>query len=508
MAPRKTRDKAQFGDFQTPPECAIAVCQLLKRIGVRPRSILEPTCGLGSFLLASLSVFTDAERTVGLEINQAHLRALRTALGESEYGNRTSVRRADFFATDWTAVLDSLPSPTLVIGNPPWVTNAELGTLGSSNLPKKDNFQRHRGLDAITGKSNFDISEWMLIHLLERLEGRVATLAMLCKTAVARKILVHSWRNDLKLGTFSMYRIDAQKMFGAAVDACLFVAHTSPNGQTRECPVFDSLEASSADTIIGFRDDRLVADVAEYDKLGKLRAYPNRDPFPRWRSGIKHDCSSVMELSREGDTFVNGLGERVSLETTYLYPMLKSSDVAKGVNEPRRWLLVTQETVGQDTSQIRTIAPQTWNYLASHGEYLDRRASSIYRKRPRFSVFGVGEYSFAPWKVAISGFYKELQFRLIGPYEGRPVVLDDTSYFLPFETEESAGLAAELLNSPAARRFLSSMVFWDTKRPITVELLHRLDLASLARELGATRELAQRLGFEGGDLTKQLQMLF
>jgi len=39
----------------------------------------------------------------------------------------------------------------------------------SENLPKKSNFQGLRGLDARTGKSNFDIAEWMLIRLIEAL---------------------------------------------------------------------------------------------------------------------------------------------------------------------------------------------------------------------------------------------------------------------------------------------------------------------------------------------------
>ena len=37
------------------------------------------------------------------------------------------------------------------------------------NLPEKKNFMGLRGMDARTGKSNFDIAEWMLIQLIEAL---------------------------------------------------------------------------------------------------------------------------------------------------------------------------------------------------------------------------------------------------------------------------------------------------------------------------------------------------
>ena len=136
--------------------------------------------------------------------------------------------RESFFEVDWNNILRDLPEPILVVGNPPWVTNSTLGAIGSSNLPKKSNFQNYNGLEALTGKSNFDISEWMLIKLLEMLEGRRATVAMLCKTAVARKVLVHAWKNDISLADAEIHPIDAAASFGAAVDACLLVCSLSP----------------------------------------------------------------------------------------------------------------------------------------------------------------------------------------------------------------------------------------------------------------------------------------
>ena len=194
-----------------------------------------------------------------------------------------------------------------------------------------------------------------------------------------------------------------------------------------------------------------------------------------------------MELCPRGcDDFENGLGEVVNLESTYLYPMLKSSELMKPHPTPSRYMLVTQRSVGEDTSRIERKAPRIWAYLQSHADRLDGRASSIYRNRPRFSVFGVGPYSFAPWKVAISGFYKRLDFRCVGPFEAKPVVLDDTCYFLPCQTEHDAKLLAELLNSKAAKGFFRSFIFWDAKRPITAQLLANLNLRMLATEAGVS----------------------
>jgi hypothetical protein len=294
---RKSKHRAEFGDFQTPIELARAVCQLLLDRGLRPKSILEPTCGLGSFLVAAMEAFPRIRRAVGIEGNQGHADAARKAVAQEPGGNVAEVLHGDFFKYDWGEVLQSLPDPLLVIGNPPWVTNAELGSLASSNLPKKSNFQNHRGIDAITGKSNFDISEWMLIRSLEWIRDREASLAMLCKTAVARKLLFHAWKVGIRLKHADIYLIDAIKEFGASVDACLLVVEISMSSRNFDCQVHKSLKHKPPVTVLGYRNNHVVADVRAYERLKGLEG----KEWYRWRSGIKHDCSKVMEFNEEGD---------------------------------------------------------------------------------------------------------------------------------------------------------------------------------------------------------------
>jgi hypothetical protein len=196
-----------------------------------------------------------------------------------------------------------------------------------------------------------------------------------------------------------------------------------------------------------------------------------------------------MELATtDGKGHQNGLGETVALEDEFVFPMLKSSDIGNGRIHCRGVMLVTQQAVGEDTSYIRDRAPKTWAYLKRHAALLDKRGSVIYKKKPPFSIFGVGPYTFAPWKVAISGFYKKLHFVKIGPVDGKPVVLDDTVYFLPCWSEKEASFIETLLHSDAAREFFHSMVHWDEKRPITVDILKRLSIGKLAAMMGREYE--------------------
>lgn len=483
MALRKSREVAEFGDFQTPDDLANKVVTLLKTLGVEPATIIEPSCGRGAFLEAAASAFPKA-RLAGFDINAEYLQhSAKRLAGHADL----SLTLGSFFRQDWEGYIAQCARPLLVLGNPPWVTNAELGQLGSDNLPAKTNFQNHKGLDAVTGKSNFDISEWMLLENLKWLELEGGVLAVLCKTAVARKILASAWKRTAPIKDARIYRINALASFGAAVDACLFYLVVERVPALQKCAVYDSLDSSIPSSRFGFADGKVVSNVDDYLEHHHLFGI-NKDYT--WRSGVKHDCSKVMEFDFADGALTNGYGSRVDIESTYLFPLFKSSDIggAKQLDR-RKYVLVTQRTVGEETESIREIAPKTWRYLLDHADALDRRTSVIYKNKARFSIFGVGDYTFAPWKIAISGLYKNLAFKLYGPVEGKPVCFDDTAYFLPFSIEEEARAALELLQMPAAQSFLKSMIFWDEKRPITVDVLKRLDMAKLARSAGRGEEI-------------------
>lgn len=474
--------RIERGDWQTPPGLAEAALACATRTMARPpRAVLEPTCGQGSFLRAAAEHLPRAALH-GFEIDPRYVREARRAAPAAR------VSTADFFEVDWTEVVDELPAPLLVVGNPPWVTSAQLGALGSSNLPVKENARGLTGLDARTGKSNFDVSEWMLVRLLEALQGRDATLAVLCKSAVARRVIETVARRALDVEPVGLWRIDAAAHFEASVSAVLFVARTRARSRSRSrrpaagpgvWPVHADLEAREPSSSLAVLDGVLVADATRFARTRHLAGASE----PEWRSGMKHDCARVMELEPSGGAWRNGLGERVDIEHEHVFPMLKSSDVANARAAPSRAMIVTQRALGEDTASLARRAPRTWRYLSRHRALLEARKSSIYTRQPAFAIFGVGPYSFAPWKVAVSGLYKRATFTVVGPHEGRPVVLDDTCYFLAFDSEARARRAARALGSEAARDFLAARIFWDAKRPITKGILQTLDLRALEEEV-------------------------
>ena len=495
--------KKEFGDFQTPIRLSRQVCRLLTQKGISPSVIIEPTCGKGSFILASLEYFPKIRIVFGVEVNANHIRPLRQELNCRNLSDKTEIRHCDFFGVDWETILAEFSEPLLIIGNPPWVTNSTLGQLNSQNLPEKTNFQNHSGLDALTGKSNFDISEWMLLHLIQLMSGRDGVLAMLVKTSVARKVLKHLWGEKIGIGQSDIYLLDGKKEFGVSVDMCLFVCNTNGDYKNQICKVYDGVTEEVFLTTFGFSDGHLVASINHYDQWRHLIS--TNEEIYKWRSGIKHDAAKVMELTKHTAFYRNGLDETCVLEGDYVYPLLKSSDIAKGaVEHPRRWVLVPQSYVGESTAHIKHNAPKTWDYLNDHKTFFDKRKSSIYNNKPKFSIFGIGDYSFALWKVAISGLYKNIKFVVVGPYKDKPIMLDDTCYFIPCTSQKEADFLASLLNSQIAKEFFSSFVFWDSKRPITANILNQLDIFSLAEELGFASEIKE---FVRTEKVKQLSLL-
>jgi len=474
----------EFGDFQTPIDLAMRCVDLIDDLFGRPDRVIEPTSGLGSFLEAASKKWGTSCVYEGYEIKRDYVEKVNERL--SSIGVRALEQ--DFFAADWQNILAATgDTKVLVIGNPPWVTNAALGILGSRNLPNKTNFQRMRGIDAKTGKANFDIAEWMLIRLIEALPP-IGAIAMICKTMTARKVLTHFWKTDGGLLSASLFLLDAKEFFNVSVDACLFFAQ-GKRIKDKTAVVCSSLSRSDKSFEFGLVNGQLVSDVDRYKEYGDR----DGDSPYIWRSGIKHDAANVMELTPYNGHYRNGLGEEIDLEPDYLYPLLKSSDLANGRTISKKVVIVTQKRMGDSTASIQKTAPKTWDYLSKHTEWLDARKSSIYRNRPRYSIFGVGHYSFAPWKVAISGLYKSFRFVIVPPQNGRPVMLDDTCYFVSCSSESEAELVCMLLNSDPCQEFLKSLVFSDSKRPITTDILRRISLTAIARRLGHMEALSQHI---------------
>ena len=149
--------RRDLGDFQTPKELATAVLRALSPgpIGSRWPRVLEPTCGAGSFLRALLDEAVPPAELIGIEIQHVARRH-----GPIPHASKEPAREsrcaspASSSSTSAPTCAGKTRGPLLVVGNPPWVTSAELGPAGQREPPGPEERQdpardrrHHRGFE-------------------------------------------------------------------------------------------------------------------------------------------------------------------------------------------------------------------------------------------------------------------------------------------------------------------------------------------------------------------------
>lgn len=481
-------DKVAYGDWQTPIGLAEKVCaHHLNKYGA-PDIVIEPTCGLGAFVFAAIRKFPNLSEIHALDINARYTDELKLNLLLDAL-NTPDRRLPDiyiyndnFFDFDFTSIIEKSKTSNRnlgIIGNPPWVTNSRLGKDNFDNLPTKSNRYGLKGIEAITGKSNFDISEYITMHLLDLAQFSNGGISFLLKNSVIRNILIKQHSDYLHVGNIEQCMIDALAEFNVAVDASCFSAGFNCVPEIT-CSIKDFYTKERIKEF-GWIQDSFVADINLYQTVAQYDDDSSHNISGHvWRSGIKHDCSAVLELTQVDGRYLNGYGEIVDIEDDLVFPLLKSSDIQRySPGSFRKFVLIPQHKPGEDTSQLKRQYPKVYAYLSKHEEEFRKRKSSIYKGKDKFSIFGIGDYSFKPYKIIVSSLYKTVKFLLVAPCNGKPIMLDDTCYQLDFDNLEDARRAYDALNSDEIQSLLQSLIFKDAKRVVTKGLLMRLDFTRL-----------------------------
>lgn len=505
----KTFSQFEYGDFQTNDKLASEIVDSLRKNGVYPKFLLEPTCGKGNFIMAAIKKFFSLEVIVGIDINATYIWILKIRLLNYYISNNIEVKPKIFlyntsvFNFDFKHLVSKIDkSQLLIIGNPPWVTTSALGVISSDNMPIKHNINNLSGLDALTGKSNFDISEYISSVMFNVFGDCEGYFAFIIKSSVVKNIVFHQKLKQYHISDIKQYDINAKTEFGVAVSCALMVCKLGT-----EASLICSNYKFSCENIIsefGWNNGNFFSNL-------DLNEDVNIDGYSQfvWRQGLKHDCAKAMELSVVSNKIYKNKNEiLVELEKEIIFPLLKSSDLKKiivhGIN---RRVIVTQRYVGENTDYIKKL-PLTYDYLLKNIELFDKRKSTIYNNKPKFSIFGVGDYSFMPYKVAVSGLYKTFHFTLVLPYDNKPVMLDDTCYYISFNNLEDAIIVWALLNSTIVEKFLRKIVFPNSKRMITKEILMRIDLLKTAKYV--SYEMVSEIIEKGGgfSITKSQWLSF
>jgi len=150
------------------------------------------------------------------------------------------------------------------------------------------------------------------------------------------------------------------------------------------------------------------------------------------------------------------------IEPDLLYPLLRGRDVRRWKSQPSAWILITHlPGMGLKAipeKEMQTDYPRTYGYLKRFEEVLRERAAfkryftrkdengRIVETGPFYSMFDVGTYTFAPWKVVWTRLAR-IEAAVIGLHEGKPIVPQETVTLVECLSENEAHYICALVNS-------------------------------------------------------------
>jgi len=116
---------------------------------------------------------------------------------------------------------------------------------------------------------------------------------------------------------------------------------------------------------------------------------------------------------------------------------------------------------GIDEAELKTRYPHTWQYLKRFEPILRKRAAfkryftrkdkggKVIETGPFYSMFDVGDYTFAPWRVVWLGFgAKTMKVAVVGTVDGKAVMTNQAMHpFVPLEEEDEAYYVCASMNS-------------------------------------------------------------
>lgn len=447
-------NEKELSEYQTPLFFTDTVCDYLKKLEINPTIIIDPTCGIGNFLKSAARVF-HYKQIYGIEIDKEKLNLVDNSIKNINLINE------DIFKFNFNMINKN--DSYLILGNLPWSANVKISELNSKNIKTDTPYIN------IPKTNNFDISKEIILKIIDEFKNTKTTIAFICKRKVSKKVFKEVIKNNISYNFVKQINFSYSKYFKLEDEACLFILQFGKKRlKDNICEVSDFSDPEKILYKLSFESRNSssnIQDIIDIDGPCEMI----------WQEGIKHDCAKIIELTNENNQFKNNLDETVLIEDNLLYPLFKSRNLKKPiVNKTSMYIIITQQKLKQDTSYIKTKLPKTWDYLNKNKDFFNKRKSKMYKNTPNFSIFGIGDYSFKKYKVAISNFKKDPKFSLI--YSEKPAMLDNTCYYLSFDDFDEAYISMLILNSQLVKNFLKNIAFLESKRPFSKKILKRIDI--------------------------------
>jgi len=410
----------------------------------------------------------------------------------------------------WARVLKNAFMPMFlepfdyVVGNPPWINWESLPPSyreQSAYLWRSTGLFVHSGMDTILGKGKKDVSTLLTYVAVDRYLKDGGKLAFVITQSVWKTAGAGQGFRRFRIGEagphLRVLHVDdlsgLQVFEGASTRTSVFVVQ---KGQRTRYPVpytyWQKTERGR-----GLDYDSTLEEVLSMTRTLNFQAIPvdARDPTSSWLTARRRALDAVHKvlgksdyeahagsytgganavfwveiLARRPDGLVvvrnvtEGAKRKVEqitseLEPDLLYPLLRGRDVNRWCAVPSLHILMMQDPKtrrGIDEKTVQTYYPKTWAYLKRFESVLWQRQSQAVRRLmeqgPFYSMFAVGDYTFAPYKVVWREVSNNFEPAVIGPIGEKVTIPAHTVILVACQTEHEAHFVCGLLASSLYR---------------------------------------------------------
>ncbi len=396
-----------------------------------------------------------------------------------------------------------------VAGNPPWVNWESLPEqyrLETKPLWIKYGLFPHGGMDTILGKGKKDISMIMTYVAMDKYLKKSGKLGFVItqsifKTAGSGQGFRRFQLGDKGLPLQAIHvddMVELNPFEGASNRTSVVILQ---KGRTTKYPMPSYLYWKKTVKGKSIAIDSELKDVLEMTERKQFVAEPvNADDITSpWITGrpkalkavrkiigksdyIAHAGSytgganavywvEVLDKRKDGLAIISNITEgakkevesiQTAIEPDLLYPLLKGRDVKRWKADPSAYIIMVQDPVkrrGIDEDTMKTRYPKTYMYLKRFENVLRERAAlkryftrknkgnKIIETGPFYSMFNVGEYTFAPYKVVWPWISIGVCAAVVSNKNGKYICPEHNTSFVDFSEIEEAYFLCSLLNS-------------------------------------------------------------
>ncbi|MEO1166598.1 MAG: N-6 DNA methylase, partial [Chloroflexota bacterium] len=458
----------QLGEYYTPDWLAH---HTLTHINITAQTrLLDPMCGSGTFVVLAYRQLCDngasnaLEQVAGIDVNPLACLSAKTnlLLNLSDYVLADAPITLPIYHADTLLNPPDIGTFDAIVGNPPWINWETLSAAyrqQTKHLWEKYDLFPHKGFASLLGKGKKDLSILMTHAVVDQYlapSGQVAfvlTQSLLKTGGAAEGFRTFNFPNHdldaVHVDDFSKLRV-----FSGAETRPIVLVLGTPTDNPPSYFVWDAEKATVA--------QEAPSTITQTLTHSQFVAEPVGEWGSAWLTGKPAAIDAVRKILGQSDytahagVYTGGANAvywltvherknnlvRVSniikgakravpqvdtwLETDLIYPLLRGRDVNRWQADPTVHILMLQNPEtrqGYDAEWLTTHYPLTYAYIQQFEDALRQRATL---KRyfdedvPFWTMFNVGTYTFAPYKVIWHGFGRSrMHAVVVGERDGK-----------------------------------------------------------------------------------------